>query len=82
MEVLLEVEREVRDVQLPGHAAGVGQVVDGAASAVWRVGVAQVVVHLHGQTDNLVPCGLEDVCGGRGIDPAGHGNGNLHGASL
>ena len=79
VEVALEVEREVRDVQLPGHAAGVGEIVDGAASAVGRIGVGEVVVHLHRQTDHLVSGGLEDVRGGRRIDPARHGYGDFHG---
>ena len=79
VKILLEVEREVRDVQLPRHAAGVGEIVDGAASAVGRIGVGEVVVHLHRQTDHLVSGGLEDVRGGRRIDPARHGNGDFHG---
>src|SRR5436190_20487800 len=34
VEVLLEVQREVRNLELPGHAAGIGEVIDRAASAV------------------------------------------------
>ena len=63
--ILLEVQREVRDLQLPCHAARVGEVVDRAASAVRRIGVGEVVVHLHRQTDHVMSVGLEDVCGGR-----------------
>src|SRR5205085_2989812 len=73
-----EIEREMRDVELPRYAARIGEIVDRAASSIRRIGVREVVVHLHRQTDHLMSLRLEDVCGSRGVDPAGHGNGDLH----
>ena len=79
VKILLEIEREMRDLQLPGDAASVGEVVDRAASAVRRIGVREVVVHLHRQPDHLMSLGLEKVRGSRRVDPTGHRYGDFHG---
>ena len=59
--------------------ARISEVIDGAASAIRRVRVGEVVVHLHRQTDHLMPFGLEQIRGRRRVDAAGHGHGDLHG---
>ena len=82
MKILLEVQREMRNLELPRHAPRVRQIVDGAAPAVRRVGVRQVVVHLHRQSDDVMSAGLENVRGGRRVDPARHGDRDLHGGFL
>src|SRR5947207_9905041 len=68
----------MRDLQMPRDTPGVGKIIDRAASSVRRIGVGQVVVHLHRQTDDVVPGGLQNVCGSRGVDSARHRDGDLH----
>jgi len=78
MKARLEIQREVRDLELPRHTPGVRKIVDRAAASVRRVGIRQVVVHLHRQPDHFMPLRLEEIRGSRRVDPARHGNRNLH----
>jgi hypothetical protein len=68
----------VRDPERPRHASRVGEVVDRAAAAVLGLAAPEGVVHLHRQADDVVSGGLQDVRGSRGIDPARHGDSDLH----
>ena len=65
VKIRLEIEREMRNAQFPCNAFRISEIVNGAAAAVSGVGVAEVVVHLHRQTDDVMSGGLENECGGR-----------------
>ena len=53
LKLALEIDDVVRDVEAPGHTAGVVEVVEAAAAAIAGLAVA-LVVELHRQADNLV----------------------------
>src|SRR5688572_16597473 len=81
LELALEVDDVVRDVQAPGHAAGVMEIIEAAAAAISRLAIT-LVVELHRQTNNLVAGFREKRCGHRRVDTARHGDNYAHGPWL
>ena len=47
VKIAFEIEREMRDLELPRHPARVGKIIDRATAAVRRIRVREIVVHLH-----------------------------------
>ncbi len=72
-EALLVVEDIVRDAEGLGDAAGVVDVLAGAAGA-FAVGGRAVIVKLQGDADHVVAGLLEEAGDDRGIDATGHGD--------
>ena len=70
---LLVVENVVRDAEGGGDAAGIVNVLPGAAGAL-AVGRLAMVVELQGDADHIVAGALEQPRNHRGIDPARHGD--------
>src|SRR5205823_14777515 len=63
VEIRLQIQGEMRNAEFPRNSFGVSKIVDRAAPAIRRVRIAEIVVHLHRQTDHLMSAGLENVCG-------------------
>ncbi len=82
LEALLLVDEVVRDAELLGDAAGVVDVVDGAAAALhglghaFVAGEAALVPELQGEADEGVALLAQESGDGRGVDAAGHGDGD------
>jgi len=82
LETGLLVDEVVRDVELFGDAAGVVDVVDGAATALDLFGHAVVssepalVPELEGEADEVVPLRAQEGGDGGGVDASGHGYGD------
>ncbi len=82
LEAVLGVDEVVGDVEVLGDAAGVVDVVDGAAAALdgfghaGTAGEAALVPELEGEADDGVSLGVEQRSGGGGVDAAGHGHGD------
>ncbi len=81
-EAVLLVDDVVGDVELLGYAAGVVDVVDGAAASLDCFGHAGVpaeaalVPELEGESDEGVALGAEKCGDGGGVDSSGHGYGD------
>ena len=73
LEAALVVEHVMRNADALGHAAGVVDVLAGAAGAL-AVGRGAVVVELQRHADDVIALGLEQRGRHRGIDAAGHGD--------
>ena len=82
LEAGLLVDEVVGDVELLGYAAGVVDVVDGAAAALdglghaFVSGEAALVPELEGEADEGVALGAEQRGDGGGVDSSGHGYGD------
>ena len=82
LEARLLIDHVIRNAQLLGHVAGVVDIVDGAAASLHRLGHALVtgkatlVPKLQGQANDVVAALAQHGRDGRGIDTAGHGDGN------
>ena len=72
-EALLVVEGIVRNAERLGDAAGIVDVLAGAAGAL-PVGRLAMVVELERHADHVVAAGLEEPRDDRGIDAARHGD--------
>jgi hypothetical protein len=81
VERALEVHDVVRDPETRGHRLGVVQVVERAAAPERRTLARGLVVELHRHADDLVARLLEEGRRHRGIDAAGHGGHDAHGAA-
>ena len=81
-EAVLGVDEVVGDAEVLGDAAGVVDVVDGAAAALdgfghaFAAGEAALVPELQGKADEVVALGVEQRGDGGGVDSAGHGHGD------
>ena len=73
LEAAFIVEDVMRYADTLGDAAGVVDVLAGAAGA-FAVGGGAVVVKLQGDADHVIALGLEQGSGHRTIDAAGHGD--------
>ncbi len=82
LEAVLLVDEVVGDAELLGYAAGVVDVVDGAAAALDGFGHALVsgeaalVPELEGEADEGVALGAQQRGDGGGVDSSGHGYGD------
>ncbi len=85
LEALLLIDEVVRDAELFGDAAGIVDVVDGAAAALDLLGHAVVtgestlVPKLEGEADEGVSLRTQEGGDGGGVDASGHGYGNSFG---
>jgi len=87
-ELAFEIDDVKRKLEMGGDAAGVVDVVDGAApvwggcagavgaGAAGEFGEAAVIPELHGEADDWEAALLEDGGDGGAVDAAGHGDGN------
>ena len=76
-EALLAVEHVMRDAQVVGDAAGIVNVLPGAAGALPRGGGA-VVVQLEGGADDLMPLLHQQRGDHAAVHAAGHGDQDAH----
>ena len=82
LEALFVVDDVVGDAESFGDAAGVVDVIDGAAAALDGFGHAGVagetalVPELHGESDEVVAFGAEHGRDGGGVNSSGHGDGD------
>ena len=82
LEAVLLVDEVVGDAEVLGDAAGVVDVVDGAAAALdglghaFVAGEAALVPELEGEADEVVTLGAEQGGDGGGVDSSGHGDGD------
>src|SRR4029077_13250923 len=88
LEALLVIDDVIRDPDLLGNAAGVVDVVEGAAASWYGVGHALVageaalVPELHRQADDVVSFGAQHGRDGGGVHTARHGYGDRIGIQL
>src|SRR5271167_2029441 len=82
LEALLVIHHVIRNADVLGDAAGIVNIVEGAASSLHGLGHAFVtgepalVPELHGQADEVVSFGVQHGRDGGRIDTARHGDGN------
>jgi hypothetical protein len=81
-EAVLLVDEVVGDVELLGYAAGVVDVVDGAAASLdglghaFVAGEAALVPELEGEADEVMALGAQECRDGGGVYASGHGYGD------
>ena len=82
LEAVLLVDHVVGDAELVGDAAGIVDVVDGAAAALdgfghaVMTGEAALIPELEGKANNIFSIGAQKRCDSRRIDSAGHSYGD------